>query len=104
MKNLDFVNPRIVERFQKMTKDGDYKVGDYIEFDRYIFFFVRKHYLSKFKLEEFRKVAGNIPYQYTYKTTDETPKLKPYLDILLEIYDRIEVYKTSKWDEKNKFD
>src|SRR5690554_146044 len=104
MKNLDYVAPKRVAKFQEVVKKGDFKVGDYLEIDWYVFFFVRKHYRSKFILEDFAKVAGNLPYEYNYKTTNESEKLAPYLEVLLDIYDNIEVYKTSNWDKKNKLD
>lgn len=104
MKNLDYVAPKKVAKFQEVVKEGDFKVGDYLEIDWYVFFFVRKHYRSKFVLEDFAKVAGNLPYEYNYKTTNESEKLAPYLEVLLNIYDNIEVYKTSNWDKKNKLD
>jgi len=104
MKNLDYVAPKKVAKFQEVVKKGDFKVGDYLEIDWYVFFFVRKHYRSKFVLEDFTKIAGNLPYEYNYKTTNESEKLAPYLEVLLDIYDNIEVYKTSNWDKKNKLD
>ena len=104
MKNLDYVAPEKVAKFQKIVKEGDFKVGDYLEIDSYVFFFVRKHYRSKFVLKDFVKVAGNLPYEYNYKTTNESEKLAPYLEVLLNIYDRIEVYKTSNWNKRNKLD
>lgn len=100
MKNIDYVAPRMIERFQKEAKTGKYKVGDYIIIDRFVFFFVRKHYRTKFNLKEFAKVAANLPYCLSYKTTVENEQFKPYVEILLDIYDQFEIYETSDWDKR----
>lgn len=103
MQNIGFVQPKIIEKLQEYVNIHKPEIGEIVHIQDYSFFIVRKHYNTRFKEEEFKKIINNLDMNYTYKTTYEVSKtMKPFLDYLLKNSSaHILVYESSNWKDRN---
>jgi len=97
MKNIDYVQPRVIEELKKTILESGNEIGKIIQIRDYVFVTIRNHYNSKVDLNKFKTIMQKLEPQNIYKTTAEN--YTECLDVIKEVdlpY-TLEVYETSEW-------
>lgn len=95
MKAINFRNPRVIEKLKKNKEN--YKTGDVIEIDNYIFVVYKKHFNSRIDEKDFENLLKNISFisPDELKTTNE--HLSEFEDLIKYRLDGIEFRETVRW-------
>lgn len=93
MKNLQEVQPQVVERVQSLCKDKP-SIGNIITFDNYIFIVSRKHYSSKHDLDLVSNALDQVK-DLSIKVSGED---FPTILGLVKSYSNIEIRNISNWE------